>query len=521
MEAQAIAKVNLFSAARARFEAMTSKASCTETSRMTHADVERWIEEHGRELLCDLFQGHMDCRGPGDVDGGSVTGADGIARTHRRRRPRGLLTVVGEVEVPRTVFERPEHEGLCPRDAELNLPPTHYSHGVERRIAESAAIASFDTAVDQVAKAIGTKVPKRQAEEIVVRSAADFDGFYDARVAASKREASKTGPVLVLTFDGKGVVMRTEDLREATRKAAAERKPKLASRRCKGEKAGTKRMALVAAVYTIAMFERTPEDIVRDFAPVRDAAVQRPRPENKRVWARIAKSPRQVIADAFDEAERRDPLRTKSWVVLVDGNRSQLRLVRREARRRNVEVTIVLDVVHVREYLWKAAYVFHAEGSREAEAWVNKRMLEILRGHAGQVAGGIRRSATKRGIVADSARKPVEDCARYLLKNKRHLHYEVALAAGFPIATGVIEGACRHLIKDRLDITGARWSLAGAEAVLCLRALRSSGDLAEYWAFHEARDYQRHHASRYANGAPPKTLMPVIGRPRPALRLVA
>lgn len=519
MEAQAIAKVNPFSRATELFEAMTAESKCEEAARMTHGDLERWIESDGRQLLCAILQGHLDWRGAGRVEGGRVIGADGIARTHRRERSRGLLSVVGEVDVPRTVYEQPESEGLCPRDAELNLPPTHYSHGVERRVAENAAIASFDTTVEQVAQAIGTTVPKRQAEEIVVRAAADFDTFYEARVGATKREANKTGPVLALTFDGKGIVMRTEDLREETRRAAAERKPKLASRRCKGEKAGTKRMALVAAVYTIAMFERTPEDIVGDFAAVRDATIQRPRPEDKRVWARIAKSPRQVIADAFDEAERRDPFRTKSWVVLVDGNKTQLRLIRREARRRGIEVTIVLDVVHVREYLWKAAYVFHAEGSREAEAWVNARMLEILRGNAGQVAGGMRRSATKRSIAED-ARKPVEDCARYLLKYKRYLQYDVALAAGFPIATGVIEGACRHLIKDRMDITGARWSLAGAEAVLCLRALRSSGDLAEYWAFHEARDYERHHASRYANGEPPKTLMPRLVRTRPALRLV-
>jgi hypothetical protein len=97
---------------------------------MTHGDLERWIESDGRELLCAILQGHLDWRGPGRVEGGCVIGADDIARTHRRERPRGLLSVVGEVVVPRTVYERPESEGLCPRDAELNLPPTHYSHGV-------------------------------------------------------------------------------------------------------------------------------------------------------------------------------------------------------------------------------------------------------------------------------------------------------------------------------------------------------------------------------------------------------
>jgi hypothetical protein len=390
---------------------------------------------------------------------------------------------------------------------------------VEQRRAEAAGLNSFDGAVSQVAQAMGTTIPKRQAEEIVVRAAADFDAFYAARAQASAAAARRTGPVRALSVDGKGVVMRPEDLREPTRRGAAKRKPKLATRRCRGEKAGTKRMATVAAVYTIARFERVPEDIVRDFAPVRDAPVVRPRPEHKRVWASLEKPAETVIAAAFDEADRRDPLRAKSWVALVDGNPTQIRRIRQEARRRRVHVAIVLDVVPVREYLWKAAYVFHADGSREAESWVNARMLEVLRGRAGQVAGGMRRSATKRRIAAAS-RKAVDDCARYLRKHKRYLRYDLALAAGFPIATGVIEGACRHLIKDRMDITGARWSLAGAEAILRLRALRSSGDFAQYWAFHETRDYERHHAAHYANALPPKTVLPRLARSRPALHRV-
>ena len=120
------------------------------------------------------------------------------------------------------------------------------------------------------------------------------------------------------------------------------------------------------------------------------------------------------------------------------------------------------------------------------------------------MAGGIARSATRRRIRR-TQRKAADDCVRYLLRHTAYLHYDTYLAAGFPIASGVIEGACRHLVRDRMDVTGARWSLTGADAVLRLRALRSSGDFDEYWPFHEARELERNHLARYADGCLPRT----------------
>jgi len=96
----------------------------------------------------------------------------------------------------------------------------------------------------------------------------------------------------------------------------------------------------------------------------------------------------------------------------------------------------------------------------------------------------------------------VDKCANYLLKYAEFLRYDQYLVSGLPIATGVIEGACRHLIKDRMDLTGARWSLQGAEAVLRLRSLRSSGDFEEYWRFHEKEELERNHVTRYAGPIP-------------------
>lgn len=126
-----------------------------------------------------------------------------------------------------------------------------------------------------------------------------------------------------------------------------------------------------------------------------------------------------------------------------------------------------------------------------------KQSKAVLEGKASSVAGAIRRSATMRGLTKKQ-RKNVDKCARFLLNQKAYLNYKEYLARGLPIATGVIEGACRHLINDRLGITGARWGLEGAEAMLRLRALKSSGDLDEYWAFHRAQERQRNHLERYA-----------------------
>ena len=258
----------------------------------------------------------------------------------------------------------------------------------------------------------------------------------------------QTGSVLVTSVDGKGVVMRMEDLREQTRKTAMERTHKMGTRLSKGEKKNAKRMATVAAVYTIAPFVRQPEDLVAENNSAHSGP-PRPRPEHKRVWASIEKTPEEVIEELLPEARYRDPADEKSWV--------------------------------------------------------EHRLLEILRGKAGFVAGGIRRSATLRAL-SSKQREPIDACARYLLNHSPYLHYDRYLSQGFPIATGVIEGACRHLVKDRMEVTGARWSLAGAEAVLRLRALRSSHDFDEYWIFHEAKEYERNHRTLYADGIVPPTI---------------
>ena len=157
-----------------------------------------------------------------------------------------------------------------------------------------------------------------------------------------------------------------------------------------------------------------------------------------------------------------------------------------------------MDFIHVLEYLWKAAHCLHDKNNESIEQWVEKQALKVLRGESDRVARGMKQSATKRGL---KNREAIDKCAGYLQKNRDRLCYGNALSSGFPIASGVIEGACRHLINDRLDITGARWSLQGAEAVLKLRSLNSSGDWEEYWSFHRSRAEERNYGGLLINTA--------------------
>jgi hypothetical protein len=388
-------------------------------------------------------------------------------------------------------------------DAALNLPPNKYSHGVRRKVGLEVAKGSFEEAVKAIQEGTGAKVPKRQAEELSRAISADFDEFYARppveedsppveEASAPKEGASK---LLVMSTDGKGIVVRQQDLREATRKKAEATTHKLKARLSKGEKRNRKRMATVASVYEVAPHLRTAGQIM---GQDESAAPKRPKVQHKRVWASLRQTPAEVIEEMFAEAERRDPKHERAWLVLVDGQEAQQREVEAAMARHRTDVVVIQDFVHVLEYLWKAAYCFHADGTQEAETWVLERAYALLQGKVSDVAAGMRRSATRQGL-SQEARAPVDKCADYLLKNKERFDYATALANGWPIATGIIEGACRHLVKDRMDLTGARWSLDGAEAVLRLRSLRASGDFEEYMAFHHRQERQRNYLSAPQN----------------------
>ena len=487
-----------------------------ENHSMKLSDLEQELEKRGRELMRILLQEHLDklshnsCEQP-------VCGSDGIDRPNVRSHDRKIETVFGTVSTNRAGYGNEGVASLHPLDAQLNLPSERYSLELRRRVAENAAKSSFDETLETIEKTTGAHIPKRQVEELTQRAALDFDSFYKTRQYNPADEAT-TGPILVITTDGKGVVMHEQDLREQTRKAAQKRKPQMETRLSKGEKKNAKRMATVAAVYTIDTFQRTPQDLL----PGNNSRLHKeksPCPEQKRVWASLEKSAEEVIESAFSEASHRDPRQEKNWVALVDGENQQLRVLGRMAKKQGIDLTIIVDIIHVIEYLWKAGRAFHPQSGPELEKWVQHRLLKILEGKAGLMAGGMRRSATMKKLT-DKQREPVETCATYLKNKAPYLNYDQYLDLGFPVATGVIEGACRHLVKDRMDITGAKWRLTSAEAVLRLRALRSSNDFDKYWDFHEACEHKRNHQALYQEGEVPHTKLPQSSSKQDHLRVI-
>jgi hypothetical protein len=335
-------------------------------------------------------------------------------------------------------------------------------------------------------------VAKRQLEQMAKTAASDFDLFYQRRPILTDAL-----DVLVLSCYGKGIVMLKEYLREHTRKAAERCKHKLKTRLSKGEKRDRKRTATIAAVYDSAPMVRAIADIINDPEGQDDNKPKaRPKTRNKWLTASVKKDTAQVIVEMFDEAQRRDPLIRRQWVVLVDGVCHKLDCIESEARRRGIEIKIIVDFVHVFEYLWKAAWCFFESGDLRTQQWVYAHATTILGGESSIVAGAIRRKATYLNL-STSERKGADDCADYLLNKGDYLNYTFALGRGWPISTGVIEGACRHIVKDRMDFTGARWNFDGAEAVLKLRALIANGDFDSYWQFHVEQERTRNHLIRF------------------------
>jgi hypothetical protein len=472
-----------------QFEHLIGRLEHPDAQKLRHGEVEALIHTQGMELLRRLTQGHLDQRSAEEPVRERVVSEDGIPRTHRREGcERRLETRFGEVMVRRRGYGARGLESVFPLDAELNLPPDKYSHGLRDQVAEEVIRESFDEAVAHLKRGQGGRMAKRQAEEVAVHLSEDFDAFYDQPLAPPQ-EARDEGKILVISADGKGIVMHPDGLREATRKAAEQQEHKQQTRLSPGEKKNRKRMATVVSVYEVDPYPRTPEQILD---PEQKPDGRRPRPSNKRTWARVEADQGTVIEQGFEEAVRRDPDQQMRWVVLTDGQEDLLRQVYAAARRYKVDVIVVQDFVHVLEYLWKAAYALYPEAAEEREGWVMDRASAVLQGRARDVAAGLRRAATRKQL-SQGERKPVDKAAEYIENNRERLQYDQALEQGLPIATGVIEGACRHLVKDRMDITGARWGLQRAEAILKLRSLKISGDLRAYLAFHFEQEHKRNY----------------------------
>ena len=440
------------------------------------SELERESERRGREILRLALQAHIDARGDGDLGSSIVlAGEKGAVRlTHKRVHTRPLVTLFGEVRVTRVGYGARGREAIHPLDAQLRLPARLWSYECQRRLLRAVICGPFDEAITLIAEITGTTIPKRSAEQLVQEAAVDFETFYAARAAGGVEPAD--GEILVSAIDCKGIPMVKPE--QALRVV----------RRGKGEKANKKRMATVAAVHSQPPIPRTPKDVIDSLfaSEIQTERPKRPKPSHKRVWASLTASKDAFINDVKTEMTRRDPNHERTWVIVTDGERALQRRVIASFE----NVTLVLDLLHVLEKLWKVAHALHPEGSIEAEAFVRARTERILCGMTGQVVKGLRQTVTKRRLTGQKA-NTIHGVCDYLYRNRERMRYDEYLRNGWPIASGTVEGACKNLIRDRFQRSGMRWTIPTAEALLKLRAAHLSGDLNDYWEHHITLDQQR------------------------------
>ena len=423
--------------------------------------VERGLMKRLLALGLTLLHAFIAQHGDGAV-GPTVPEDDGhtirrLPTTHDRR----YVSIFGELIIPRIVYGTREGQKIerAPLDEQLALPAGDFSYVLEDWVQRFAVKGSFAEAAESLETLLGLRLGVRTLEQMNQEMA---DSVVPFRNATEPPPPGEEADILVVTADGKGVPMRRP----------VPDGPKPHHRRTKGEKANKKQMACVGAVYSIAPFVRTAEDIV-DEVLREERAKDRPKPLHKHVWAELSRdvdgeplaAKDAVFAALFDDLNLRNVGVDRPVVCLMDGERALW-----EAQRVYFpEAVGILDLFHVLERLWTAAHCFHPEGSDAAEQFVADRLRDLLKGRVGYVIGGLRQRLTKH-LLSGARCQTLTSVITYLENNRAQMRYDEYLKAGYPIGSGVAEGACRHLVKDRMEQSGMRWTVPGAQAMLHLRA---------------------------------------------------
>jgi hypothetical protein len=403
---------------------------------------------------------------------------------HRLSEPRvrPYVSAFGPTPFARDVYATREtqRQEVVPLDAKLGMPQSDTSYLLQKWSGAQFVKESYQEARTTLEGILGFAPSVNCLEDMAAQASAQA-GVYFAEQAPV--DPATEAEILVATSDCKGVPMRKVD---APRKKAGDDEPR-GKRLKKGEKNGQKRMACVGGVYSVAPFHRTAEEVVDEILRKEKQNV-RPEPQNKRLRAVLTRevdgeevNGKDVIFDWLaKEVQQRDPRERRTVVAVMDGE-TKLRDLQELTIQRAIGI---LDIWHVTEYLWKMAYCFHREGSGEAEAFVETYLRKLLQGKVTRVMGGIRQMATKRDGLSNSKREKLEQYLNYFAERREYMKYDEYLAAGYPIGSGVVEGACRHLVKDRMEQSGMRWRIAGAQAILTLRAIYVNDD---WEAFHADR----------------------------------
>lgn len=414
------------------------------------------------ELGLTLLNLFIAQHGDGDLGATTETIDQRTVRRLPERHDRRYVAIFGELSIPRVVYGSREGQKIerVPLDESLGLPASDFSYVLEDWVQRLCLKGSFAEAAESLHTLLGLQLGVNTLERLNQEMAKAVVPF---REALEPPPAVEEGPILVATADGKGIPMRRPP----------KEGPQAHHRRTKGEKANKKQMACVGAVYSIEPFVRTANDVLDEVLRARCGA-DRPVPTHKHVWAEMSRDVEgeplgakdATFCALFQDLNLRNAGHDRPVVCLMDGERA----LWDTQQVYFPEAVGILDLFHVMERLWKAAHCFHAEGSKEAESFVADRLRSLLEGRVGYVIGGLRQRLTKHQLKG-SRRKTLTSVITYLENNREQMRYDEYLKAGYPIGSGVAEGACRHLVKDRMEQTGMRWAVSGAQPMLHLRAV--------------------------------------------------
>ena len=394
--------------------------------------------------------------------------SDGTVLRYHSQEPRGYFSIFGKLTFERAYFYARGQGGQCPLDEALSLPERCYSDLLMESAELLGVEGAYSKGLQTVARLLGLTLSELALETGVAEHSQTVEAYYAQKAPFPSAEE---GPILVAQADGKGVPM--------VRRETADLKP----RRGKGDKKTRKKEAIATAVYTIGPYYRTPQDVVDALFKKGDLPPERPAPHHKQVFASM-KGKDQAIKRLASRVARREGEHICERVALTDGADS----LQRHMLAKLAGFTLVLDIIHVDEHVWEAGTAIYGEIDLHRAEWVEAQMLDILSSRSDVV---IRRLEDKAAKLCRSSRaaKTLRRVANYLRRNQPYMDYAEYLRRGWPIGTGVIEGTCRHLVKDRMELSGMRWTMSGAGALLALRAVNENGDWDD---FHEFRRYQRH-----------------------------
>lgn len=431
----------------------------------------------------------VDCLGDGDV-GAEHQLADGTTlQRSAEPQPRPYVSIFGELDIQQYVYAERNGQSIqfAAIAARLALPDSKFSYLLQDWDQDFAMEEPFNKVARTVQRILKLEQHVDSLERMNREIAKEVDAFHGSQAAPPAKEE---GEIFVQTADGKGVPIRRP----------ADAPPIVDHQHKCGPKPDRKKMATLGAVYSVNRFVRTPEGVVESlFRDPRQPRpkTQRPQPCHKRMRAMLDHS--DVYGDAVegraavfgwmsDEMAARHAGSNKPIVCIMDGEESLWNM--RDVFQADVPMIDILDLLHVTPRLWDAAFLFHPQKGARAERFVRERVLRILRGEVDAVVRGLKRMGTLQGLYGEKRGKLQRICG-YFEKNRHRMRYDEYLAQGFPIASGVIEGACRHIVKDRLERTGMNWTIPGAQAMLDLRCIYLTEQWESFMDFRIAREIQR------------------------------